>query len=228
MEGARDFPNPIMVLNRSMKKAITLYWTLPVKWAEFISLPSDANTAAKHSKTIWYQQQLITRYAKQNKIDLIDEVVFLEVEPDRGSGLIREPLLKIFKRCRACNAMFIYTDFRGRYGTRVHNALRKLINKEGQGLECLPVDTDTIRTEDGEFDIYGHFKSWKDIQEKQTRDKKQRQKRARAVCKNLTNKNYTHAEIAQILNENGIHTATGKLWAADNVRKFIKSFDVKT
>lgn len=38
---------------------IGFYWTLPVNWAGFTTLPADADEAAKGSLTIRYQVDLV-------------------------------------------------------------------------------------------------------------------------------------------------------------------------
>ena len=68
-----------------MRNAVGFYWTLPVPWAGFTKLPKDIEEAAKASRTIRYQCELIRRYARDNGYRLVDEKVFLEIEPDRGS-----------------------------------------------------------------------------------------------------------------------------------------------
>ena len=45
------------------QNAVGFYWTLPVPWAGFTSLPKAVDDAAKLSRTIRYQRDLIRRYA---------------------------------------------------------------------------------------------------------------------------------------------------------------------
>ena len=68
-----------------VRNAVGFYWTLPVPWTGFTSLPSDIDEAAKVSRTIRYQRNTIRRYAKVEGYRLIHEEVFLEIKPDRGS-----------------------------------------------------------------------------------------------------------------------------------------------
>lgn len=49
-------PSPLFVGDfRTPMNYIGFYWTLPVNWAGFTTLPSDADAAAKVSCTIRYQ-----------------------------------------------------------------------------------------------------------------------------------------------------------------------------
>ena len=41
------------------RNAVGFYWTLPVPWAGFTALPEKIEDAAKVSRTIRYQMQLI-------------------------------------------------------------------------------------------------------------------------------------------------------------------------
>ena len=68
-----------------MQNYIGFYWTLPVPWAGFRDLPNDADEASGLSRTIRYQRDRVRRWVKEEKGELIDETVFLETEPDRGS-----------------------------------------------------------------------------------------------------------------------------------------------
>ncbi len=80
-----------------MRNAVGFYWTLPVPWAGFTELPTDIDAAAGASRTIGYQRALIRRHAKAEKLNLIREEVFLEIEPDRGSRSIHAPLNRLAK-----------------------------------------------------------------------------------------------------------------------------------
>ena len=105
------------------RNAVGFYWTLPVPWAGFISLPNEIDEAAKVSRTIRYQRDLIRRYAKDEGYRLIYEEVFLEIEPDRGSDLILEPLRKVKKICHDQDAILLFVDFWGVQRWRAHGGL---------------------------------------------------------------------------------------------------------
>ncbi len=44
-----------------MDRFLGLYWTLPVPWAGFTSLPKDAKAAAAQSRTIAYPRERVRR-----------------------------------------------------------------------------------------------------------------------------------------------------------------------
>ena len=107
-----------------MRNAVGFYWTLPVPWAGFTTLPEDIDAAAKESRTIHYQCELIRRYAKGRNYQLVAEKVFLEIAPDRGSQYIRDALRPLKAICREQSAAFLYVDFRRVQGWRGHEAFQ--------------------------------------------------------------------------------------------------------
>ena len=50
------------------QNAVGFYWTLPVPWVRFTSLPKAVDDAAKLSRTIRYQRDLIRRYAADESL----------------------------------------------------------------------------------------------------------------------------------------------------------------
>lgn len=85
-------------------KYIGFYWTLPVMIARpqrgpaklgrkppsgFRELPSNVEEAAACSKTISYQMHMIRHWIQNNRdTRLIDESVFIDVRPDRGTNAV--------------------------------------------------------------------------------------------------------------------------------------------
>ena len=106
-----------------MRNAVGFYWTLPVPWAGFKTLPEDIDAAAKASRTIRYQCAMIRRHAKENNYRLVSEKVFLEIEPDRGSHEILDTLKPLEAICRARDAVLLYVDFSAVQGWRSHQPL---------------------------------------------------------------------------------------------------------
>ena len=113
------------------RNAVGFYWTLPVPWVGFTTLPDDIDEAAKKSRTIRYQRDLIQHYARGERYRLIYEEVFLEIGPDRGSRLIVEPLNKVKAICQRQNAVLLYVDFWEVQGWRTHHALRNWLDRAG-------------------------------------------------------------------------------------------------
>jgi hypothetical protein len=91
--------------------AVGFYWTLPVPWVGFERLPGQVDEAAKFSRTIRYQRDLIRRYATEHRYKLMHEQVFIEIGPDRGSEYIIEPLEKAQKVCLQSDAVLLYVEF---------------------------------------------------------------------------------------------------------------------
>lgn len=103
-----------------MRKAVGFYWTLPVPWAGFRNLPDGVEEAARVSKTIRYQMHLIRRFAEKERFELIAQRAFIELEPDRPSWHIHEPLRGLAELCRANNAVLLFADFSKVQGWRSH------------------------------------------------------------------------------------------------------------
>lgn len=106
-----------------MRNAVGFYWTLPVPWAGFTTLPEDIDAAAKVSRTIRYQCDLIRRHAVENGYTLVAEKVFLEIAPDRGSQYVLEALRPLEAICRAREAVLLFVDFSEVQGWRGHGPL---------------------------------------------------------------------------------------------------------
>ena len=111
--------------------AVGFYWTLPVPWVGFTSLPKAVDDAAKLSRTIRYQRDLIGRYAAENRFRLVHEEVFLEVYPDRASNQMLEPLRKVKAICEAQNAVLLIVDFWEIKRWRDHGQLRNWLEEAG-------------------------------------------------------------------------------------------------
>jgi hypothetical protein len=90
---------------------VGFYWTLPVNWAEFRTLPKDAAEAAAKSKTIRYQRELARRYVVLNGGQLVEEIVFMDTRPDRATDAIKEPLDRVRRACVAHKATMLYVNF---------------------------------------------------------------------------------------------------------------------
>lgn len=58
-------------------------------WAGLTALPADIEAAAKASRTIHYQRDRVRRWVAEEKDALVDEAVFLELAPDRGTAYVK-------------------------------------------------------------------------------------------------------------------------------------------
>jgi hypothetical protein len=200
-----------------MKKAIGFYWTLPVPWAGFTTLSANVDEAAEQSRTIRYQRDLICHHAKENRMDLVHEAVFLEISPDRGSDAVREALKTISVLAGANQASVLVVDFSTVQNWRSHQPLRDEARHFGLTLEMVYPDEVVI---DGKpFDPAPHFEDWRRRQAEWSAGKSTRLADALARATLLRSAGASLAKIASTMNAEGLPSPTGKPWTADNLRK---------
>ena len=201
------------------RKAVGFYWTLPVPWAGFTALPDNIEEAAKVSRTIRYQMELIRSYAVENKLTLIREEAFLEVEPDRGTRYVLAVLKKVEVVCLANRAILLYVDFSEAQGWRSHAPMAAWSSRAGiEAVGLPPVPTHM----DGKlFDPRTHFSEWRERQDGWSAGKDQRVAAAMSRARALRAENMTYDKIAGLLDEEGLRSASGKRWSADMVRKML-------
>jgi hypothetical protein len=205
-----------------MPKAVGFYWTLPVPWAGFTALPQDVEAAAKASRTIRYQREAVRREVETSKWELVDEVVFLELAPDRGSAFIASALGKAVASCRRHDALLLLVDFRQVHGWRAHAPFGEAIR--ALGIKPISVPLPETLPLDGEmFDPFAHFADWRARQQQWTAERPQRQAAMAARASALRTEGRTHAEIAALLNDAAIPSASGKPHTAESVRKALKA-----
>lgn len=210
---ARNFPH----LGGRMDKAIGFYWTLPVPWAGFTTLSVNVDEAATQSRTIRYQRALIRRHAKENRMDLVHEAVFLEISPDRGSIAVKEALQAIAALAEANEAIVLVVDFAAVQNWRSHRPLRDEAGDFGLTLEMVYPDEITI---DGRpFDPALHFEDWRKRQADWSAGKSTRLATALARAAELRAAGASLAKTAAALNTESLPSPTGKPWTADNLRK---------
>lgn len=203
------------------RNAVGFYWTLPVPWAGFIKLPSDIDEAAKVSRTIRYQRDLIRRYAKEEGLELIHEEVFLELEPDRGSPEIIPELERIERICRERQAILLFVDFSLGRGWRSHHSLTAWASGR---LDTMQVPA--WRHEPSGFDPHRHFAEWRERQRAWMAGKDERVARAAERIVELRASSTSFPEIARILDAEGLRSATGKPWTAANAIAVLKAHQV--
>lgn len=220
---ARDFPVQFRSEDKTdMRNAVGFYWTLPVPWAGFTTLPEDIDAAATVSRTIRYQCELIRRHAKERNYQLVAEKVFLEIAPDRGSQYVLDALRPLQAICRAEQAVLLHVDFSEVQGWRSHGpplsdwARHALVEVE-------TVYPDETQIDGGFFDPHHHFADWRKWQDEWTASKPERVARALAAAGRLRDAGRTHKAIAQELNDEGIPSATGKPWTADSIGKLLST-----
>ncbi|MDP2085049.1 MAG: hypothetical protein Q8K20_07635 [Gemmobacter sp.] len=200
-----------------MPDAIGFYWTLPVPWAGFTALSADVDEAAKQSRTIRYQRDLIRHYAKDNGLTLVHEAVFLEIEPDRGSKAIMDGLRKVAPIARKHGAQVLVVDFAAVQNWRGHQPLHEIAATLNLRLQS--VYPDEIAQGPDTFDPSAHFADWRRRQAEWSAGKSARLGAALARAAELRAQGASFAKSAAALNAEGLQSPSGKQWSADNLRK---------
>lgn len=201
------------------EKTVGFYWTLPVPWAGFSQLPPDVDKAAASSLTIRYQRDLIRRYAKDHKSDLIHEAAYLEIEPDRGTEYVWDALSKVEQICLANEAKLLIVDFSEVQGWRSHGPLQEWAHSGRVDVRL--IYPDPILMDGQTFNPHNHFWEWRQQQQGWTEGKAARGEACRAEATRLRAEGASLAAIADTLNASGLPSLTGKPWTADNLRKFL-------
>ncbi len=211
---------------KAFRTFVGFYWTLPVPRMGFTRLPASVEEAAVASRTIRYQRELVSRHAAACAGTVVDEVVWLELEPDRGGADVGDAIKQAFDRCRRTGAQLLYVEFGQRYGWRKHMHLRELLLHAP--VPCRGLDPVAIQIDGVEFDPIEHFRQWQRKLEDLRTSQEHRSGLRQAILElvdpylppELHRPDYQGA--AEFLNREGMKTVTGKLWHADNLRMFLK------
>ncbi|MCH4091432.1 hypothetical protein [Acetobacter sp.] len=196
------------------KSYVALTWTRPVPWAGFDTLSSDIDVAAQQSRTIRYQRDLIRQYVREVNGILEREVALLELEPDRATSESLATLEKLAQECPP-NATFLSVDFTAAQGWRPQPALRKGLPPE----RCVALPPTPMIVDGMLFDPQGHFREWRMREKNHMQSKPEhRQTILRALDRQ---EGLSLRQQADLLNERHLQTHGGKLWTADNLRKFL-------
>lgn len=201
------------------EKYFAFYWTLPVPWVGFTSLPGDVDEAAKISRTIRYQRDRVRQHVRSLGTEMVPggEMVRLELEPDRGSSEIAADFAALLSRAKAEGAMVAIVDFARHAGWRRHARLM-----EHYGHPCC--DRIEVSAEDvhlAGFNPYGHFEKWRDQMKTNIEAKPGHRARVLGVLEGMEGGSF--AIRAKVLNDLDLKTHGGKDWTAENLRKFLKA-----
>lgn len=199
--------------------AVGFYWTMPVPWAGFTDVPKHVDAAATVSLTIRYQRDLIRRYAKSHRMDLIHEAAFVEVAPDRGTEQLPKTMCKVETICQDNRATLLLVDFAQVQGWRSHMKLQEWSRKTR--IEVRSIYPDSILIDGKTFDPHGHFEEWRQRQQAWTEGKSAHAVACQTEANRLRATGLSYAAIALKLNASGIPNLTGKAWTGDNLRKFL-------
>lgn len=202
-----------------MKAAwIGVYWTLPVNRYGFRDVPTDVDAAAERSLTIRYQRARVRAEAAEAGAELLDEIAFVDMRPDRATDIARsvlEPRLAPF-RARAPALVRVALEAAG--GWRPNPFLAEAASF--LGLRLIDVAPDAIALDGTRFDPPAHFDGWR----KRDRDDMARLRAEAAAGMREALAAFPAgrgrwARIAAWLNDRGTRTPRGGLWTAENVRK---------
>jgi hypothetical protein len=196
---------------------VGFYWTLPVNWAGFRWLPNDADAAAAASRTIRYQRERVSRFVAGERGTLVDEIAFMDVQPDRATDVVREVLRGKAARY-AGTATLVTVAFDEAHRWRYNPYL--LDAAEAFGFQLLPLSPDPVIIDGVEFNPARHFAHWR----KQDRSTKTRLEYEalhglRAALVTMPPGDGRWQAIAARLNAGGVRTIRGGVWTAENVRK---------
>ncbi|WIJ25784.1 hypothetical protein [Devosia sp. RR2S18] len=201
---------------------VGFYWTFPVPSAGFTSLPKDVEEAARLSRTIRYQRQVVRHYVQSLRGTLVGELVFLELQPDRGTEHIEATLEKALSLCLKHNAQLLLVDFAQEGGWRSHPFMFRLMQRAPVSSLGLPPEPAMV---DGEwFDPIVHFRRAR----KAASDRTAAARRREVLASRVSVLSSQHAGsqrfkvIAEQLNLEGTTTVNGRRWSEANVRAFLK------
>jgi hypothetical protein len=203
------------------RMAVGFYWTLPVPWVGFERLSDQVDEAAEASRTIRYQRDLIRRYAAEHRYNLMHEQVFMEIGPDRGSDYIIEPLKKAQNVCLQSDAVLLYVEFSEKQRWRAHRPMADWLSNAK--IRSEKVAPDPIKIDGSDFDPHAHFRAWRERQKDWMNNKPERIAKAKARSGELLEQGAKYSEIADILNDEQLRSATGCPWTAENIRKLTRA-----
>lgn len=138
---------------------IGIYWTLPVNWAGFRSLPSDVDAAAAASRTIHYQRERVRGYVRQQSGTLLGELAFMDTRTDRATDAVRDVLRRAMPAYAGHSATMLAVRFEDHHFWRnnpfLHEAAQEL------GLPLLGLSPDPLTIGGKKFNPTRHFAAWR-------------------------------------------------------------------
>jgi hypothetical protein len=153
----------------------------------------------------------------QNKLTLIREEAFLEVEPDRGTPYVVGVLKKLESFCREHRAILLYVDFSQAQGWRSHAPMTDWSKRAG--IETAAIWPEEVIIDGQSFDPNRHFHDWRERQHQWSDGKAERLALAMSRIEILRAQKLSYEKIATMLNEEHLRSKTGKPWTGEMVRK---------
>lgn len=202
-------------------RVIGFYWTLPVPWIGFTTLPKSVEEAAKASRSIRYQRERVRHWAKDEGGQVLQEEAFMEMKADRGTPAILPEIDRLLARAEALNATLALVNFAESFHWRPHAELWGRLQAEDRVMALDPVPM----LIDGQFfDPTAHFRAWTDMAGTHIALKPQAKAEIAARVAAMKEGGASYAAIAEVLNAEGTTTPNGKPWRADNLRKLLAQF----
>jgi hypothetical protein len=159
----------------------------------------------------------------------VGEAVWIELDPDRGSRHVEADLRRAVESCRKAKAQLLYVDFAERHGWRPHQQLKTFLSELTEASLHRPLDPDPVVIDGQHFDPVEHFRVWqKAMADRGSAAERRHEVRSQILAAAagqlppaMLRVNYT--SLATMLNREGIRTTTGRKWARDNLRMFLRS-----
>ena len=202
-------------------RVISFYWTLPVPWLGFTTLPKSVDEAAAASRSIHYQRERVRQWAKDEDGQMLHEEAFMETKADRGTTAILPEIDRLLARAQALDATLAMVNFAESFHWRPHTALWGRLQAEDRVMALDPVP---VLIDRQFFDPTAHFRAWTDMAETHTALKPQAKVQIAARVTAMKQGGASYTAIADALNAEGVTTPSGKPWRADNLRKLLVQF----
>lgn len=197
---------------------VGVYWTLPVNWIGFRTLPLGIEQAASASRTIRYQRDRVLLYLQENGGQLVDEIAFMDVRPDRATDTVRDVLQRNASAHAHTEVVLVVVAFEQTTYWRPNRFLENAAQTLGLTLLRLPPDPVMIDNE--VFDPARHFTAWRRRDERALRLlKTAAQEALLTALADIPDGAGRWHRIAERLNDGGIKTIRGQTWTAENARK---------
>jgi hypothetical protein len=196
---------------------VGFYWTLPVNWAGFRDLPTDADSAAALSQTVRYQVARARRFVRDQRGTMLAEIAFCDVRHDRATDAVRSTLRK-HAAAHAGRATLLYVRFNeiDHWRPNIH-----LVHEaERLGLTSLPLSPDALLIDGVLFDPARHFREWRERDRTMKGRLDVNAAAALRVALDAVKEGPGRWQtIAARLNADGVRTVRGGWWTAEGVRK---------
>lgn len=197
---------------------VGFYWTLPVARRPFRKDTTDVEEAARRSRTIRYQLEMIRRYVREDKGELVGEAAFVELAVDRGTEHVAPTLAKVVTLCAAHAATLLYVDFSLVHHWRPHPFMVSYL--KAHNVSTAPLRPDEVMLDGRRFVPTQHFRHWQRRQDAEAKAMRaQAKQELSAALARLPDGPGRYQAAADDLNGRGIPTATGRDWTAEGVRK---------